>query len=93
MSFTDHNNYTEISKFIPVLSIIGHFTVTGGNETGVDLVLIQNFLLYYVNHVFLMETGIFLSIISIRKGQRFVSKQGQPQPHVHSKAGMLSSQL
>ena len=36
---------------------IGHFIVTGGNEAGVDIVLIQPFLLYYVNHVF--QTGIF----------------------------------
>ena len=37
-----------------------HFTFTGGNEAGVDLVLIQPFLLYYVNHVVLyMLTGIF----------------------------------
>ena len=28
----------------------------------------------------------FLSIISIRKGKRFVSKQGQPQPQAYSKA-------
>ena len=59
-------------------------------QARVDLVLIQpKFLLYYVNHVFFMQTGIFLSIISIRKGKRFVSKQGQPQPHIHSKAGTL----
>ena len=38
---------------------IGHVTVIGGNEAGVDIVLIQPFLLYYVNHVFLIETGIF----------------------------------
>ena len=31
-----------------------NFTVTGGNEAGVDLVLIQPFLLYYVNRVVLM---------------------------------------
>ena len=36
-----------------------HFTVTGENEAGVDLVLIQTFLLYYVNSVFLMLTSIF----------------------------------
>ena len=59
-------------------------------QARVDLVLIQpKFPLYYVNHVFFMQTGIFLSIISIRKGKRFVSKQGQPQPHIHSKAGTL----
>ena len=37
---------------------IVQFTVTGGNEAGVDLVLIQPFLLYYVNHVVLMLTSI-----------------------------------
>ena len=36
-----------------------NFTVTGGNEAGVaiDLVLIQPFLLYYVNRVVLMLNG------------------------------------
>jgi len=29
---------------------IAHFTVTDENEAGVDLVLIQPFLLYYVNY-------------------------------------------
>ena len=38
---------------------IAHFTVAGENEAGVDLVLIQPFLLYYVNHVFLMLTSNF----------------------------------
>ena len=38
---------------------IGHFTVTDGNDTGVDLVLIQPFLLSYLNHVVLMLTSIF----------------------------------
>ena len=36
-----------------------HFTVTGGNEANVDLVLIQSFLRYYVNHVVFMLTSIF----------------------------------
>ena len=40
-----------------------HFTVTVGNETGVDLVLIHCFLFYYVNHVVLMLTSIFFSKI------------------------------
>ena len=81
--------------FREVLRIV-HFTVTGGNEAGVDLFLIQPFLLYYVNHVFLMlqcVTSVFLVMISMTKGKRFVSKQGQPQPHVHSKATLLSPQL
>ena len=38
---------------------IGHFTVMDGSEAGVDLVLIQTFLLYYVNQVILMLTSIF----------------------------------
>ena len=39
--------------------LIGHFTVVDGSEAGVDLVLIQTFLLYYVNQVILMLTSIF----------------------------------
>ena len=39
--------------------LIVHFTVTGGNEARVDLVLIQPFLLCYVNHFVLMLTSIF----------------------------------
>ena len=38
---------------------IAHSTVTGGNKAVVDLVLIQTFLLCYVNHVVLMLTSIF----------------------------------
>ena len=36
-----------------------HDTDTGENEAEVDVALIQPFLLYYVNHVVLMPTGIF----------------------------------
>ena len=53
------------------------FAVTGGNEAGVDLVLIPPFLLYYVNYVVLiMLTCYFLSKIYIRKERMFLSKQG-----------------
>ena len=38
--------------------LIAHVTVIGGKEAGVDLVLIQPFLLYYVNNV-LMQTVFF----------------------------------
>ena len=40
---------------------IGHFTVMDGSKDAVDLVLIQTFLLYYVNRVILnlMLTSIF----------------------------------
>ena len=57
-----------------------------GNKARVDLVLIQLCLLYYVNHVFVILNSIFLSEIYIRKGRKSVSKQGHPQPYVHSKA-------
>ena len=63
-------------------------------EAGVDLVLIQPFLFYYVNHVVSDPNWYFLNIIFIRREKRFdLLKQGQPQPYVHSKAGLLSSQL
>ena len=39
--------------------VIGHFTVVYGSEAVGDLVLIQTFLLYYVNQVILMLTSIF----------------------------------
>ena len=41
------------------LGIIDHFTVVDGSEAEGDLVLIQTFLLYYVNQVILMLTSIF----------------------------------
>ena len=37
----------------------GHFTVMDGSDADGDLVLIQTFLLYYVNQVILMLTSIF----------------------------------
>ena len=39
--------------------VIAHFLGTSENEAGVDLVLIQLLLLYYVNNVVLMLTSIF----------------------------------
>ena len=38
---------------------IGHFTVVHGSEAEGELVLIQTFLLYYLNQVILMLTSIF----------------------------------
>ena len=38
---------------------IAHFTVSGENEAGVDLVLIQTFFLYHVNQVFRILTTNF----------------------------------
>ena len=47
--------------------LITHFTVTVGNEAGVDLVLIQPSLLYYVNHVFVILNSIFLAKFTLEK--------------------------
>ena len=71
-----------------------HFTVTGGNKAGVDLVLIVKTTV--TKHVAVTQTTVnFYSIIFIRKRRRFVSKQGQPQPHPrnHSTTRTLSLQL
>ena len=41
-----------------VARLIAHFTVTGANEAGVDVGLIQPSLIYYVNHVVVLLTII-----------------------------------
>ena len=46
---------------------IAHFTVTVGNEAGVDLVFIQPSFLYYVNHVFVILNSIFLAKFTSEK--------------------------
>ena len=50
-----------LSRKMTVISMtpIDHFTVVDGSEAEGDLVLIQTFLLYYVNQVILMLTSIF----------------------------------
>ena len=46
---------------------MAHFTVSGGNEAGVDLVLIQPFLLCYAHHVVLTLTKIFQALFPSEK--------------------------
>ena len=48
-----------LTVLFPSFRLIGHLTVMDGSEAGGDLVLIQTFLLYYVNQVVLMQTSIF----------------------------------
>ena len=43
------------------------FTVSCGNQAGVDLVLIQPFLLCYVHHVVLTLTKIFQALFPLEK--------------------------
>ena len=52
-----HNLHVKMLVFGPFT--IGHFTLVDGSEAEGDLVLIQTFLLYYVNQVILKLTSIF----------------------------------
>ena len=67
--------------------------VRDGNEAGVELVLIQPYLLSYANEVVFNANSFSSSKISIRRQWRFESKQSQSQSHIHSKAVALSPQL
>ena len=60
-------------------------------EAGVDLVSIQPVPLCYSNNVVVMLTIIFSAQFPLEKEGGFVSKQGQPHPHVHPKAGILTA--
>ena len=66
-----HNGHFAINIPMYLISInalaIAHFTVKDGNEAGVDLVLIQPCLLYYVNHVFVILNSIFLAKFTLEK--------------------------
>ena len=46
---------------------IALFTVSGGNEAGIDLVLIEPFLLCYVHHVVVTLTHIFQALFPLEK--------------------------
>ena len=78
--------------------LVDHFTIVrlvawplNESEAGVDLVLKETSLLFLCK--FLLITEHENRIINIRKAGRFLSKQGQHQPHFHSKARQLSTQL
>ena len=51
--------------------LIVHFTVTGGNEAGVDHVS-QPFLLYCVNHVVPMVSSIFRHNFHMKRTELFI---------------------
>ena len=60
--FMEEMSYVFLFTFFSlplIFALIGHFGVMDGSESGVDLVLIQTFLFYYVNQVILMLTSIF----------------------------------
>ena len=62
---------------------IGHFTVMDGSEAEGDLVLIQSFLLYYVNQVILMLTSIFQEKFH-NKAKKVCIKTRSPAPSLPS---------
>ena len=67
------NNYANLHvhhaflyvDFFSVVAQIGHFTVTGQNKVGVDLVLIQPFLLSYKNHAVVMLTRYYFVSVAV----------------------------
>ena len=59
------------------------------SDAGVDLVLIETSLLCYVDDSVLMLISSNLH----KKGSEAFIKQGQLQPHFHTKARQLSTQL
>ena len=46
---------------------MAHFTVSGGNEAEVDLVLIQPYLLCYAHHAVLTLANIFQALFPLKK--------------------------
>ena len=72
---------------------IARFTVTGANEAGVDKCFNTTLRALLCKSCCCYANQYFFSKISITKRKRFVAKQGQPQPHVHSKARLLRACL
>ena len=75
---------------------IVHFTVVylvtwplSESEAGVDLILIQTHLLFILKYKLVSMRRTWFTCES----RRSLSKQGQLQPHFHSKARSLSTQL
>ena len=50
-----HSEHSPVSLHLSSTTTIGHFTVMDGSDGDSDLVLIQTFLLYYVNQVILIS--------------------------------------
>ena len=78
--------------------ILVHFTATGGNDPGVDLVVDTSlfaFINYHVDRIVIMLTDIFQACIVLyeKKEVIFFKKKEQPQPHIPSKAKLPSQKL
>ena len=93
-ALTKHSRQLLLRTFL--LSSIDHFTVVclvawplNESEAGVDLVLIETTSIYMQIPTNQHENRI----INMRKAGRFLSEQGHPQPHFHSRARQLSKKL
>ena len=62
ISFNYNFSYPDSKSGNFKVQIKGHYTATERNKAGVDLVLIQPFLLSYSNHVVVILTSFFSSI-------------------------------
>ena len=91
-------------KKLIITKLIAQFTVTGGNEVKVELVLKQPFLFWYVYYFVLILTSIFKQNNTFEKdgalyqnkvnfSHQLVLCTNYAQPHVHTKASTLSLQL
>ena len=79
--------FTNPEFCLPFTQTVNRLGCPNGKQ---PLILIQPLLFCYVNDVVLMLTSLFKHNFHEK---RFVSKHGQTQPPVHSKARILSSQL
>ena len=60
---------------------IALFTVSGGNEAGVDLILIEPFLLCYAHHVVLTLPNIFQALFPLEKEGGFIKTRSTSASH------------
>ena len=61
--------------------LVALFTVASGNEARVDSVLIQPFLLYYVNHVTFLRKIIIMHTFHKKSREVFINTSSPPSLH------------
>ena len=67
------------------------FTVVSGNEARVDAVLIQPFLLYYVNHVIFVLTIIIMRNFHEKRREICINTSSPPSLHSIESYGTKST--
>ena len=66
---------------ILVTTLVGLFTVAAGDEARVDSVLIQPFLLYYVNHVTFVLKIIIMHTFHKKSREVCINTSSPPSSH------------